>query len=135
MTISSRRASSIYNRFNYTIADVINFSDPSPANYTPNDFFGFYEAIFNIPENQTGFSMSTQYRFLLTISTFLQSTEDNQIVSGVGARQAKFEAFLSTPIAIFNDAWQGQQVAEGMGTNIALAEQSYRVPSLRIGLM
>src|SRR5947207_11936288 len=48
MTISSRRASTVYSRSNFTIIDVINLSDPSPVDYSPEDFFSFYEVIFNI---------------------------------------------------------------------------------------
>ena len=123
-----RRASAIYDRVNYTIIDVSDLTDPIPADYTPDDFFGFYEAIFTIPLNKTGWSLSTPYRLLLHVSSFLQpSLQENQIVSGSGVQRAKLEAFLATPMALFNDAWQGNNITEGMGRNIALAQQSYRV--------
>src|SRR5947207_12710299 len=41
MTVSQRRASAVFDRFNFTITDVIDLSDPVPTNYTAKDFFTF----------------------------------------------------------------------------------------------
>jgi hypothetical protein len=134
MTISQRRASTVYNRFNYTIEDITGLSDPTPIDYTPDDFFTFYSQIFAVNRNQTNWSSSVQYRFLLIISTFLQSYQDNQIESGADPRLLKLQAFLATPIAIFNDAWLARQT-QNMGNTIAIADSSYRVIPLRATLM
>jgi len=130
MSVYMRRASAVYDRYNYTVIDVLDMTEPVPANYTAEDFFGFFDVIFGIPFNTTGWSLSTQYRLLLHISSFVQENQDNQIVSGEGVRRAKLQSFLATPMAAFNDAWQEQNITEGMGKTIALAGQSYRVLSI-----
>ena len=53
MTISKRRASTVYSRSNFGILDVTDLSDPSPVIYTPDDFFGFYDIILTVNLNQT----------------------------------------------------------------------------------
>jgi hypothetical protein len=126
MTISQRRASTVYNRFNYTIEDITDLSDPTPMDYTPDDFFTFYPEILAVNQSQTNWSSSVKYRFLLMISAFLQSYQDNQIESGANPRLLKLYAFLATPIAIFNDAWSSRQTPD-MGNTIAVADSSYRV--------
>jgi hypothetical protein len=134
MTISQRRASTVYNRFNYTIEDIIDLSVPTPMDYTPDDFFTFYSQIFAVNPNETNWSSSVQYRFLLMISAFLESYQDNQIESGADPRLLKLHAFLATPIAIFNDAWSSEE-SPNMGDTIAVADSSYRVTPLNAPLM
>jgi hypothetical protein len=126
MTISQRRASAVYDRYNFTILDVTKLSDPSPVTYEPEDFFGFYDAIFAIDINQTDWSLSTQYSFLVSLSSYLGFDQHNEIDAGGGVRQLRLQEFLATPIAIFNDAWLGEP-AEDMGKSLALAIPSYRV--------
>ena len=121
MTISKRRASTVFDRFNFTILDFTHLSDPSPVHYEPEDFFQFYDVIFAINLTQTNWQMSTQFTFLLSLSAFLEYGQDNQIESLEGARQQKLQEFLAAPIAIYNDAWLRKITNEDMGNSLALA--------------
>src|SRR5436309_3423328 len=76
MTTSKRRASTVFGRTNYTILDVIDLSDPIPVNYTAEDFFTFYDVIFQFNSSQPDFYLTTQFQFLLSISSFLVNNHD-----------------------------------------------------------
>lgn len=125
MTIFERRASTVYDRFNFTIQDVSNVSNPSLVEYQPDDFFGFYDAIFAIG-NETDFGLTTQYGFLLILSSFLLFDQDDQIEYGGGNRALRLEEFLATPIAIFNNAWFALP-ADDMGNSLSMVVPGFRV--------
>ena len=129
MTISQRRASTVYDRLNFTIIDFTDLSVPSSVEYHPDDFFPFYDVIFSIDQNQTDWEQSNQFMFLYTIAAFLESTTDNQINTGVGTRQLRLREFLATPIAIYSDAFHRRPLPTGnnMGKSLAIAIPSYRV--------
>jgi len=133
MTIFQRQASTVYDRFNFTIQDVTYISSPSLVEYTPDDFFGFYDAIFAIG-NETDFGLSTQYGFLLMLSGFLLFDQDNQIEYGGGNRALRLEEFLATPVAIFNNAWLNM-TADNMGDSLSLVIPSFRVCPARFVLI
>jgi hypothetical protein len=127
MTISKRRASTVYNRFNFTIIDVTDLSAPSAVEYHPDDFFVFYDVLFAIDQNQADWNMSTQFMFLISIVEFLGRHSVNQIDTGEGTQQLRLQEFLATPIAIYTDAWRRHPAGPDMGKSLALAIPSYRV--------
>jgi hypothetical protein len=127
MTISKRRASTVYSRFNFTITDVTDLSSPSSVEYHPNDFFVFYDVLFAIDQNQTDWEQSNQFMFLSSIATFLELNVDNLISTEEGARQLRLQEFLATPIAIYTDAWHRHPAGPDMGKSLSLAIPSYRV--------
>jgi hypothetical protein len=127
MTISKRRASTVYNRFNFTITDVTDLSAPSPVQYHTDDFFVFYDILFAIDQNQADWPKSTQFTFLGSIAGFLGKLEFNQIDTGEGAQQLRLQEFLATPIALYTNAWRGEPAGPDMGKSLALAVPSYRV--------
>jgi hypothetical protein len=127
MTISQRRASTVYDRFNFTIIDFTELSAPSSVEYHPDDFFPFYDVIFSIDQNQTDWEQSNQFMFLYTIAAFLESTTDNQINTGEGTRQLRLCEFLATPIAIYSNAFRRLPTGNNMGKSLAIAIPSYRV--------
>ena len=45
MAISLRRASTVFHRFNFTIMDITDLSEPTPIVYDPEVFFSFYNII------------------------------------------------------------------------------------------
>lgn len=129
MTISKRRATTVFNRFNYTILDVTDLSDPVPVTYTPDDLFGFYDIILNVNLSQTNWEYSMSFALLYSIGNFLHQNQDNQLDSGGASRQSRLQEFLATPIAIFNNAWfLLPDDATTMGKSVALAVPGYRVP-------
>ena len=95
MTISERRASAVFNRFNFTITDVINLSDPVPTNYTGDDFFVFYEIIFAVDESNTDSFKSTQYLFLTSVASYLRDEVDTQLETGTDDRLSRLQEFLA----------------------------------------
>lgn len=125
MTISKRRASTVFSRSNFTIMDVTNLSDPSPVNYTADDFFSFYEVLFKLASNHPDIT-STQFTFLLSISGYLLTNQGEQIDDGVGIRQLRLQEFLACPLVIFNNAYI-QQLMPDMGNSLSLAIPAYRV--------
>jgi hypothetical protein len=131
MTIVKRHGSTIFDRLNLTVLDVTDLSDPTSVIYKPDDFFGVYQAVFNIDVNETNIQFSTPYLLLLTISGFLQTIGDKNIASMGGvAGNSRLMAFLATPMVIYNDAWLGRTVSNSdMGTSLSLATASYRVYS------
>jgi hypothetical protein len=126
MTIFKRRASTVWNRFNFTIMDFTDLSDPTAVGYDPEDFFGFYDVILAIDQNQTDWVLSSQFALLVSISAFLDFHGDNQIDPGGGSRDFRLQEFLAAPIALFNTAARGD-IADDMGISITLAIPSYRV--------
>jgi len=126
MTISQRTASTVFDRFNFTITDIINFSDATPTNYTANDFFTFYEIIFNVDQTRANWPQTTQYMFLLGIATFLGSPTPTQNGTGSDDRMSRLQEFLSTPIFLFNNAMYGGPTP-ALGKSVTLAVRSYRV--------
>ena len=63
MTFFQRRASTVYNRFNFTIQDVTFTPDPSLVVCTPNNFFGFCDLILAIG-NETDLQPDYSVRLL-----------------------------------------------------------------------
>ena len=137
MTISKRRASTVFSRSDFTIIDVIDLSDPTPVTYTPEEFFSFYEVIFRIAQNQTNWNFSTQFSFLVSVSSFLLSDSDDKIDSGGGNIQLRLQEFLACPIVIFNSAWlrQLQNSTADMGKSLSLATPSYRVLPFKVTIL
>jgi hypothetical protein len=126
MTISQRRATTVFNRFNFTITDVINLSDPTPTIYDINDFFIFYEIIFAVNETTPQWWQSTQYMFLLGIVSFLGNNVPTENGTGSDDRLSRLQEFLVTPTFLFNNVvFRGP--LEGLGTSASLAIPSYRV--------
>jgi hypothetical protein len=125
MTITERRASTVFNRSNYTIMDIIKISDASPTNYTVNDFFLLYEIIFAFNASKEDASLTTQYLFLEAIVQNLQNgLKANDLTTG--ARLLQLQAFLAAPLVVFNNiVWGGP--TPNMGNSAALAVPSYRV--------
>ena len=129
MTISKRRASTVYNRSNFSIIDITNLSSPIPVVYEPIDFFRLYDAIFSgIDPNQTSGKLTTQFDLLTSIASYLEYSADNQIESNGGARQLRLQEFLATPITIFTDSWRGRETVD-MGNTLVLAVPGYKVLS------
>ena len=133
MTVTHRRATTVFNRSNYTILDVTDLSTPTPTNFTADDLFGFYDVIMNVNLTETNWQTSSAFGILRGLANFLHRNQDNELDSGGGSRQLRLQAYLSTPFAVFNNAWLGlpDDADSVMGKSVALAVPGYRVfPSL-----
>ena len=101
----------------------MDLSYPSSVNYTADDFFSFYEVIFSFDPTDT---TSTQFSFLVTISSYLLINQDEQIDAGVRTRLLRLQEFLACPLVIFNNAYI-QELMPDMGKSLSLAIPAYRV--------
>jgi hypothetical protein len=123
-TISERRASTVFDRSNFTILDIIDFSDPLPTAHTPADYFLFYEVIFAVDTSVDHYNQTVQYLFLDIVSSYLRNEVNSQI--DIKEHLLKLQEFLATPIAIFtNIMWDIP--TPNLGQSITLATPSYRV--------
>jgi len=129
MTISERRASAVFNRFNFTITDVIDLSDPTPTDYAADDFFVFYEIIFAVNESNINSFQSTQYLFLTSVASYLRDEVDTQLETGTDDRLSRLQEFLAVPVVLFNNINYGGPTFN-MGKSVTLATPSYRVPPM-----
>jgi len=89
MTISRRRATTVFDRSNLTIVDILSISDPSPTDYTPDDFFVFYDILFSIDETQPLYNATAQYLLLLTLASALN--RDTWSSLGIGESDSLLE--------------------------------------------
>ena len=134
MTISERRASTVFNRFNFTIMDVIDLSTPVPIDYTPDDFFLFYEVIFAANESRADFLETIQYQFLTSVASFLRNNISTETETGADDRLSRLQELLSVPIVVFNNVVYGGPTSN-MGKSVTLSVPSYQVsstPSFRL---
>lgn len=126
MTVSQRRASAVFDRFNFTITDVIDLSGPVPTNYTAKDFFTFFDIVLALNQTDANWWKTTQYLFLLGIQTYLGDPTSVQNGTGSDDRLSRLQEFMATPIFLFNNFVYGGPV-EGLGRSATLAIPSYRV--------
>jgi hypothetical protein len=131
VAISQRRATTVYDRQNSSIIDILDFTAPQPMNYTADDFFQLYDSVFAVPLLQQ-WNISTQYFFLLSISEFLSDQAGTENGTGNEDQLSRLQDFLATPVFLFNNVVYSQNggPTPDMGTQAALATPSYRVISL-----
>ena len=126
MTISERRATTIFDRSNLTIMDVVDLSPPIPTNYTAEDFFFFYDIIFAANQNQENFSTTAQFLLMTTVATFINQTVTDTSF-GFQATSSNLQQLLATPLLVYNYVVWGPPPTINMGNSMALAVPSYRV--------
>lgn len=129
MTVSERRATTIFDRFNFTILNIVDMSAPNPVLYTPEDLFPFYEIIFAIDETQPNWFATTQMLFLTSLTSFLRYDSDTETATGSIDQISRLQEFMAVPMAVFNDVIYGVGLPPNMGTTVTLAIPSYRVPN------
>lgn len=131
MTISSRRATTAFDRRNGTITEIMSLSDPTPTNYTVKDFFTFYDIMFYLNTSSPAMFTSTNYDFILSIANYFQTPLTQQIDQE--STISTLQQFLAASIVLFNPAsWPGVTVAplpDNMGKQAALGISSTRVTS------
>jgi hypothetical protein len=134
MTVLSRRATTAFNRRNGTITDIISWSDPSPTNYTVDNFFSIYKIMFALDSNSTvPIQTTVNYDFLYIIGSYLSSPSVSQIDED--STISKVQQFLATSVILFTPInWPGATPATpltDMGTQAALGTQNVRVTQLQ----
>jgi hypothetical protein len=130
MTISERQSTTVFDRSNLTIIDIVNISDPTPTNYTVNDFFTFYDIIFLVNETDPSYNITPQYLLVRLLNEDLISNPLNWFNIGAASGVSKLQQLLTTIPLIFNNMfWQYPFSSDiEMGTSVVFAIPRYRVP-------
>jgi hypothetical protein len=130
VTITKRRSTTVFDRYNYTILDVLNLSDEwNATSYTRDDFFPIFDAVFTVHIDNPGWNTSTQCDFLRrTYSYFIDRINATE-TRGADEGLAKLRSLFAVPVLVFNDAVYGanRPVLDDLGKSITLAKVSYRV--------
>jgi hypothetical protein len=134
LTISERRATTVFDRSNLTIIDILSISDPTPTNYTTDDFFTFYDILFAVDETEAFYQLTTQYSLVSILWAILNTNANlvgqNWLDIGDVTPVPAFQQLLATIPLVFNSMyWQfpGNFANLNLGKSIALAIPSYRV--------
>jgi len=130
MEISTRRATTVFNRFNFTIMAITDLGTPAPMNYTAQDFFVFYDIILAFNQSGPNWYQTTEYMLLIAITSYLGADLDTQRATGSYDRLFKLQEFFAVPIFLFNNvAFGGGGPTPDMGTSVTLAIPSYKASS------
>ena len=128
MTITKRRSSTVFDRYAYTILDVLNLSNQwEPANYTRDDFFPIFDAVFTVHIDEPGWITSTQCDFLLKTYQYFVNRIDLAETEGADEGLSKLRSLFAVPILAFNNIVYGGPLPDDLGKSITLAKASYRV--------
>jgi hypothetical protein len=129
IAITKRRSTTVFNRYNYTILEVLDVSEEWEAtNYTADDFFPIFDAVFSVDTNQTGFNNSIQYQFVRASWSYLSSRINTQEATGADEGITKLRQLFAVPILDFNNVvFVGGPIPDDLGKTITLATVSYRV--------
>jgi len=130
MTISERRATTVFDRSNLTIIDILDIADPTPTNYTPNDFFVFYDILFSINETEPFYNVTAQYLLLTALVSVLNNNPWGPLGIGNEGSMSELQQLLVLVPLIFNSIyWDFPFSSENlnMGKSVALAIPTYRV--------
>lgn len=126
MSLWSRRASTVFHRFNFTIMDIIDLSEPEATDYKPEIFFQFYSIVLGVNQSNPGWFSSTEYLLLTSVGSYLRDDVDTQFATGGDDRLSRLQKFLVTPIVVFNNVvYEGP--TKNMGRSVTFAVPSYRV--------
>jgi len=131
LTISERRATTVFDRSNLTIIDIHNISDPTPTNYTADDFFAFYDILFAVNETEPFYNVTTQYSLVTILWAIVNANGQNRFDIGNVTPVSSLQQLLATIPLVFNSMlWQFSESFPSnlnLGKSIALAIPTYRV--------
>ena len=129
MTISERRATTVFDRSNLTIIDILDLSDPTPTNYTADDFFAFYDLFLMVNETEPFYNITAQYSLLTILMAVINGNGENWFDIGDVSGVSSLQQLLATIPLIFNSAFWGFPLSSNlnMGKSVALAVPGYRV--------
>jgi len=128
MTIIKRRATTVFDRYNYTILDVIELDENwETTNYGSEDFLALFDSVFHFDPTQPDWSTSVQFSFVNTLAAYLTNRIQKQEVSGADEGLSSLRALFAVPILEFNNVVFGGPYSDDLGSSISLAKISYRV--------
>ena len=129
MTISERRATTVFDRSNLTIVDIVDISEPTPTNYTPDDFFTFYDILFSVNETDPSYNVTPQFLLIRILVEDINANPLNWFDIGAAGGVSKLQQLLTTIPLVFNSMYWQFPFSSNiiMGKSIALAVPRYRV--------
>jgi hypothetical protein len=127
VTISERRATTAFDRSNLTIIDILEISNPAPTNYTPNDFFVFYDIIFGVDESEPFYNLTAQYLLISQLDTNLTPLENPFDLGSAGNVLSLRQVLTAVPLIFNNMYWSYPFPYDNMGKSVALAIPGYKV--------
>lgn len=123
-----RWSTTAFDRYSYEILDVVNLADEWETTlYGPQDFFPFFDAIFNVDITNQNWNQTTQFNFLRITWLYLSSRASTQELGGDVGPALQLKALFAVPILIFNNIVYQGPLPDDMGKSINLANTSYRV--------
>lgn len=136
ITITKRRATTVFDRYNYTILDTLNLAgDWEPTNYGPDDYFPIFNDVFAVDISEPGWNISTQLDFLTHTWSYFINRINTSLVTGADEGLVKVRSLFAVPILEFNNVVYGGPLPDDLGKSISLATVSYRVFKLVSDLM
>src|SRR5579859_5206034 len=97
ITITQRRATTAFDRKNYTILEVIQLSDDwQPTNYGPEDLFPLFDSIYRINITALGWETSTQCLFLISTWKYFTSRIHSTQLTGADEGFVKLRSLFAT---------------------------------------
>ena len=128
INITMRRATTAFDRHNYTILEVMHFSEEWEAtNYSSKDFFAIFDAVFSVDIFQPGWNTSSKFDFLVTCWSYLTERIERDEEAGVIEGMSKLRSLFTVPVLEFNNAVFGDPYPDDLGKSISLATVTYRV--------
>ena len=123
-----RRASTVFDRRNWTIIDVIDMDEHGElTNYGPDDFFPIFHAVFTVVI-EPGWNKSTQCSFLLQTWNYFTDRINPTVNAGADEAFAKLRSLFAVPVLQFNNVVYGvQPLPDDLGKRISLAKVGYKV--------
>jgi hypothetical protein len=123
-----RRSTTAFDRYSYQILDVVDLADEWESTpYSPQDFFTFFDAIFNVDISNPNWDQTTQFNFVRNTRLYLSSRATTQELGGDVGPTLQLKALFAAPILIFNNIVYQGPLPDDMGKSISLANPSYRV--------
>lgn len=129
VAILKRRATTVFDRYNYTIREVLEFgTERDTINYGPNEFFRIYDAVFFFDPLQPNWNTSVQFQFLITCAGYFTAKIKDWNRAGIEDGLWRLRGLFTVPIIHFNNmAIGGPTYPNDLGTSVSLADIRYRV--------
>jgi len=124
VSVNQRFATTVYDRSNYTILEVLELSEPVSANYTPQEFFQFYDMALDFSSDTS--SGVTNFMFFQAINYDINGQSSGQL--DLVEITAHLRRLIVVPISVFNSRF-----LDPLGTSDIPSENMNRPAALAVG--
>jgi hypothetical protein len=130
VTITRRRATTIFDRFNFSIIDVVYLdSIGEPTNYSSDDFYPVFDLLFTVPSGVSDVTISFAWEFLSWFTT------SAGFYSAAAFYNRRLQQLMTLPVVMVNNGiilHNPGPVPPDMGTLATLAKPLVRVHSCQV---